>query len=127
MNTTKLKRELLAKQWTQRFVDFKNSGLSLKEWLAINNLSKDQFYYWKRKLSDKLLDAVTTTTFVSLPQIVTASESTDIENTPLLENSKADLSPLPDAILNINGIEIKLFNSTTPDLLKTVFEVINHA
>ena len=52
MNTTKFKHEFLARQWAQRIVDFKNSGLPLKEWLLINNLSRDQYFYWKRKLSD---------------------------------------------------------------------------
>lgn len=126
MNTTKLKRELLANQWAQRIEDFKTSGLPLKEWLALNNLSKDQFYYWRRKLSDEVLDAVTTTTFVQLPQIV-SSQSLTVEEAPTPETITNGASQMPDAILNVNGIEIKLFNSATTTLLKNVIEVVCHA
>lgn len=126
MNTTKLKRELLASQWTQRIADFKSSGLPLKEWLALNNLSKDQYYYWKRKLSDKVLDAVTTTTFVELPQII-SNQPVIIEEASMPKTTMDRSTQTPDAILNINGIEIKLFNSAATALLKNVIEVARHA
>ncbi len=126
MNTTKLKRELLASQWTQRIADFKSSGLPLKEWLALNNLSKDQYYYWKRKLSDEVLDAVTTTTFVELPQII-SNQPVIIEEASMPKTTMDRSTQTPDAILNINGIEIKLFNSAATALLKNVIEVARHA
>ncbi len=126
MNTTKLKRELLANQWTQRIADFKSSGLPLKEWLALNNLSKDQYYYWKRKLSDEVLDAVTTTTFVELPQII-SNQPVIIEEASMPKTTMDRSTQTPDAILNINGIEIKLFNSAATALLKNVIEVARHA
>lgn len=127
MNTTKFKHEFLARQWAQRIVDFKNSGLPLKEWLSINNLSRDQYFYWKRKLSDEVLDTVTTTTFVELPQVIPSPAPAAVETSPLLESPVTGTTPASDAILNINGIEIKLFNSATADLLKNVIEVARHA
>ena len=127
MNTTKFRREFVAQQWAQRINDFKNSGLPLKEWLSINNLTKDQYYYWKRRLSDEVLDAVTTTTFVELPQIISAPASTAAERSPLSEFSVTGTTSAPDAILNVNGIEIKLFNSATLSLLKNVIELTRHA
>ncbi len=37
---------------------YEESGMSLREWLQQNNVSKDKYYYWRRKLRDCQLDEI---------------------------------------------------------------------
>ncbi len=38
--------------WASLFSDQKASGLSVTEWCLQNSISKNKFFYWKRKLKD---------------------------------------------------------------------------
>lgn len=39
--------------WKEYLLNQKNSGLSVRTWCSENQISQPQFYYWKRKLSQK--------------------------------------------------------------------------
>ncbi len=39
--------------WASLFSDQKASGLSVTEWCLQNNISKNKFFYWKRKFKDE--------------------------------------------------------------------------
>ena len=41
--------------WASLFSDQKASGLSVTEWCLQNSISKNKFFYWKRKLKDELI------------------------------------------------------------------------
>ena len=36
--------------WTAIIQECRNSGMKTKDWLAENNISKDQYYYWFKQL-----------------------------------------------------------------------------
>lgn len=39
-------REKQLETWIANIKDCRNSGMKTKGWLAENNISKDQYYYW---------------------------------------------------------------------------------
>ena len=43
--------------------------MKILQWLEINNISKDQYYYWQRKLKETCIDTLErqAATFVELP------------------------------------------------------------
>lgn len=61
-----------ARQWNQNLANQKASGLTIQRWCRENNISPQQFYYWKRKLKH--------------PAKVTRASFTELldENNPLL-------------------------------------------
>ena len=49
--TTRLAiREKQLETWTAIIQECRNSGMKTKDWLAENNISKDQYYYWFKQL-----------------------------------------------------------------------------
>ena len=55
-------------KWTALFKEQSESGLKVKDWCLENGISKDSYYYWKRKVKEALLDS-------SAPEIVPISTS----------------------------------------------------
>ena len=43
-------REKQLETWTAIIQECRNSGMKTKDWLAENNISKDQYYYWFKQL-----------------------------------------------------------------------------
>jgi hypothetical protein len=63
MNTSKLAHQARLKTWAETFQNQKESGLTVMEWCSRNGVSKNAFFYWKRKLRDELVES-------RLPEIV---------------------------------------------------------
>lgn len=49
-------RESRIQHWTKIFEDRINSGHSTKEYCNIHGISKDQYYYWLRKVREAALE-----------------------------------------------------------------------
>lgn len=66
MNST-LKQAKLS-EWANRIRSQVESGLSVRDWCATNQITKDQFYYWRQKFRDSIIQSnVPDITPVSLP------------------------------------------------------------
>lgn len=50
METRLAIREKQLETWTAIIQECRNSGMKTKDWLAENNISKDQYYYWFKQL-----------------------------------------------------------------------------
>ena len=76
MNTKqKLHQQNLA-MWNNRFQDQAQSGLSVKKWCILNNISIHAYNYWKHIAKEEYLDSI-------LPDIVPLAAPSD----PLLDYS----------------------------------------
>ena len=47
---TTVKSQVKLHHWAQLIEECQSSSLTVKEWCSSNNVSKDQYYYWLRKL-----------------------------------------------------------------------------
>lgn len=50
MNTQLVARQVRLKQWEGIIKSCQSSGMKIKEWCQLNNVSKDAYYYWLNKI-----------------------------------------------------------------------------
>ena len=63
MKTSKVVHQAKLNTWADLIRDQQSSSLSIASWCEQHQLSKDQYYYWKRKLIDHYIE-------VQLPYII---------------------------------------------------------
>jgi transposase-like protein len=89
MNTSKIAHQAKLSAWANSFREQQASGLSVQEWCLQHNVSKNSFFYWKRKLKDEYLEA-------KLPEIVKLSLPADPKGcTTITTACASDTTELP--------------------------------
>ena len=58
MNAKELETQHNLKKWAAIIKECRSSGMKILQWLEINNISKDQYYYWQRKLKETCIDTL---------------------------------------------------------------------
>lgn len=117
MTTREITNEYRRTQWTQRLMEQKSSGQSIREWCEINGIKRHQFFYWQKRLREM---AAGTLTVQAKMQPITPSGWS-------LCTTEAD-PPRPAAA----GLTIKIGNCRVvvepgfePELLKEVCSVLS--
>ena len=124
MNAKELETQHNLKKWAAIIKECRSSGMKILQWLEINNISKDQYYYWQRKLKETCIDTLErqAATFVELPvtKEVPASTELTVTHTVCKNNSIA-------AVIKTNGVTFEITNTATSDFIKNLIEAFNHA
>ena len=113
--------------WASMFSDQKASGLSVAEWCLQNNISKNRFFYWKRKLKDEVITS-------SLPDIVplsmtpSKSPSNELSNLQTTRESYTSCATFQTscARVYINGVTVEFDASASDDLIRSVLKAVRH-
>lgn len=132
MNAKELETQHNLKKWTAIIKECRSSCMKILQWLEINNISKDQYYYWQRKFKETCIDTLErqAATFVELPVTKDASASTELTVTHSVCENKNDDSSFKDnsiaAVIKTNGVIFEITNTATPDLIKNLIEAFNH-
>lgn len=127
MNSITVKNQYQLTKWASIIKECNDSGIKIKDWLKANNISKDQYYYWRRKLQDIASDTIDTS-FVEVPVVAppvvvnTHSSMIDMPTAPSDSNTKQAI-----ATIHLGQAVIDLYDNTSPETLKTLLEVIAHA
>ena len=58
MNSLPVEKQYQIAKWADIIKSCKSSGMMVSERLNQNNISKDQYYYWQRKLKDACLESL---------------------------------------------------------------------
>ena len=111
MDSTVLKNQLLVSKWTALISECRNSGMPVKDWLAQNQVSKDQYYYWNHKLKNLCLDSIQPA-FVELPA-------------PVIEKKCYDAASKV-ASIQVGTTSIDIFETASADFLCKLFEAAAH-
>ena len=53
---TFVKSQLKFEHWRKLIAECQSSGMTVKQWCAQNEISKDQYYYWLRKVREVTLE-----------------------------------------------------------------------
>lgn len=98
MNAKELETQHNLKKWAAIIKECRSSGMKILQWLEINNISKDQYYYWQIKLKETCIDTLErqAATFVELPVTKEASASTELTATHSVCENKNDDSSFKD-------------------------------
>ena len=126
MNAKELETQHNLKKWAAIIKEWRSSGMKILEWLEINNISKDQYYYWQRKLKETCIDKLErqAATFVELPITKEVPESTELTVTHTV--CKNDDSYFKDnmiaAVIKTNRVTFEITNTATPDFIKNLIE-----
>ena len=122
MNVSKVTHQAKLEHWTMMLKEQKNSGLSVKDWCSQNSITKDQYFYWKRKVKESLLES-------ALPEIVpvvlpsptsgcttcTTCATPNITDTGFL------------ARITIQDVSIELGSGATEHLVSGIIKAVRHA
>lgn len=131
MNAKELETQHNLKKWAAIIKECHSSGMKILQWLEINNISKDQYYYWQKKLKETCIDTFErqAATFVELPVTKEVPESTELTVTHTV--CKNDDSYFKDnmiaAVIKTNRVTFEITNTATPDFIKNLIEAFNHA
>lgn len=107
--------------------------MKILQWLEINNISKDQYYYWQRKLKETCIDTLEgqAATFVELPVTKEVPASTELTVTHTICENKNDGCSFKNntiaAVIKTKGVTFEVTNTATPDFIKNLIEAFNHA
>ena len=93
------------------------SGLKLKDWLEENRITKDKFYYWRRKLRDTCLD-----------EIVQNNEPDQVEFIEMpMQHDTVSVTPVAAASVQINGCEVMLYDTASVSFIRKLTKAGSHA
>ncbi len=99
------------------------TDMSVKQWLAENDIKEKAYYYWLRKFRKEAYDQM------QLPAVVTKAEVSFAEVTMPLP--AADFTNTPDgtpaAVIKCNGFAIELSNNISETLLSRLLKEVYHA
>ncbi|MBR3607026.1 MAG: hypothetical protein IKL51_05580 [Lachnospiraceae bacterium] len=63
--------------WKQRIEEQKNSGMGIREWCEAKQLSKDAYYYWRKKIQKISVSPTDRISFMKLPMPKEKEKLTD--------------------------------------------------
>ena len=109
MNSVIVSKQLRLSRGSALVKACQESGLSVKAWCEMNGITKDTYYYWKRKLKDICLDSI------EIPSFIDISELQHSYNEPVPVQEAA-------ASVTIDGIRIDIYRSATAGFLKNLVE-----
>ena len=126
MNSTKIQHQYSLEKWADIIRQQQASGLTIKQWITENNIRRDAFFYWKRKLKDTVLDTVASSGFVELP--VAPIQSRDVPVVKLVQPTPPTGGPVETvATMNIGASVINIYGNASQEFLKNLLGAVSHA
>ncbi len=126
MNPTKIQHQLSLEKWADIIRQQQASGLTINQWVTENNIRRDAFFYWKRKLKDTVIDSVTSAGFVELPVAPIQTESIPVaklvQPTPSTETSVETV-----ATMNIGSSVTNIYGNASQEFLRSLLGAVSHA
>lgn len=116
MGLAHVEREMKLQHWMGiiKECNERPNGVRVEDWIRERGISKDQYYYWLRRVKDKCLKEAgkePPSTMVRIPQAITEAARV----------SDGSISVF------IDGIEVRISSNTSSELIKSVIRVIRNA
>lgn len=118
MNVKKIKTEYNLKQWHLIIQDCRNSGLKVGDWCKQNDVNRNSYYYWYKRVREAACQALAenkvavSSSFASVPMNVIEPIDNVYQETLNISIGKA---------------KIEVTENTSPDILRMVLEVLSNA
>lgn len=119
------KHKVQLQRWKALIQDRMNSKLKIMEWCEQNNVSKDAYYYWLKQIR---IEAVAEANSKFNKPVISESNSF-VEIQPVASSimASASIKSRPSAIIRGNGLEIELFDDTSPTFIRKLMEAVRYA
>ena len=118
MNAKNMKTEYNLKQWHLIIQDCRNSGMKVDDWCKQNDVNRNSYYYWYRRVRDAACEALTESKVAVSPSFASVPMNV-IE--PINDVYQGSLS------ISIGKAKIKVTENTSPDILRMVLGVLSNA
>ena len=130
MSTRSMLHQAKLNEWAKRLSDQKESGLPVMEWCKLNNISKYQYFYWRRQLKEEALEQVLPEIVpLAMPSAPSPSQIIPTTSEVARENcaSCATFAPNSNARIFINGISIEIDSSAPETFIRSLIKAVRHA
>lgn len=135
MNANEMKHAAKLEEWTQRIMECRSSGLSVREWCDRNNWSKTTYYRWERELFRRIKSRTGAGTDLVVGSSCPPSrQETELVELPVItsegavsEKHEAVAQFIPVAVLRVGKIELELTNGISSRLVKDLKEILCNA
>lgn len=118
MNEKKFKNEYNLKQWRLLVQDCRNSGMKVDDWCKHNDINRNTYYYWYKKVREAACEALA-------ENKVTVSSS--FAPVPMNVIESIDNEYQGNLTISIGKAKIEVTENTSPDILRMVLEVLSNA
>ena len=100
------------------------------EWCVLNNISKYQYFYWRRQLKEEAFEqALPEIGPLTMPSAPSPSQIIPTTSEVARENcaSCATFAPNSSARILINGISIEIDSSASEAFIRSLIKAVRHA
>lgn len=132
MNSLTTEKRYQFAKWAEIIKACKSSDIKVSEWLKQNNISKDQYYYWQRKLKDACLESLQAeqSTFVELPvEVPQVCEHKPVVKKATIKTTTSNTSDknVVVATLKLGGASIDIYDNASPGFIRNFVEAFMYA
>ena len=109
-------QESKIKHWAEIIRQADGSGMRKSKWLKENNISKDAYYYWHKKVNEYYGNG-------SSPE----KENSIFIEVPVAADNIRGASPEPAAVIRIGAVTIEISPAATAEFIENIGRMISHA
>lgn len=122
MDTKAATTQIRIQQWTEIIQDRSASGLTVDDYCESHGLSRNQYYYWLRKVKSRILESAPQLVELKIPETIPT-----IRESVSRQKQVAVTTDVPQLAISKGGIDIRVNSNISPELLRMVFECLSHA
>src|SRR5690554_2600784 len=111
MNAKNMKTKYNLKQWHLIVQDCRNSGMKVDDWSKQNDINRNSYYYWYKKIREAACEALAESNVAVSPSFASVPMNV-IE--PISEVYQESLN------ISIGKAKIEVTKNTSPDILRMV-------
>lgn len=119
MRLSEAESQLQLQKWTTIIQEYRSSGMKLKDWLYENNISKDQYYYWQRKLKMEAIKC-TMPTFVDVSEVSQPPAVVEPQNFTEAQDNNSE----PAAVIRFEKCSIEINNSASVEIIRNLVKAM---
>lgn len=118
--------EYKLREWSRIIAAANASEMKRKDWLELNGITKDTFYYWQKKLQAWILENGPIDASLELPSREDISPLVEVPIIPCSVNTPVTVSEV-GAVINLGKLRIELNNNASAQLLESIGRMIHNA
>jgi hypothetical protein len=121
--------------WNEHFKAQASSGLTVKEYCKLNNLSHHAYYYWKRIAKEEYIDSILPDIVQVQPSLAQSTnnsmiphvESYNLSNLYNLSNSRNLYDSRNTLQISLGDIHIDIGSNAPDELILSIIKAVRHA